>query len=489
MASSVIMRTLARARLRIKYFAMKNLRRLFLTAVAVVALQLVAFGQQTALDRYVHTPDPSYKFELVKTIPGEGYTAYVLDLTSQTWKPPITPDQQVWKHWLTVVRPEQVDYTTGFLYITGGSNKDKPPVKVDALISDIALTAHTVVAELRMVPNQPINFPDATKHDLVEDQFIAYTWDKYLRTGNDIWPARLPMTKSAVRAMDAVQEFMRSEAGGKIKVEQFMVAGGSKRGWTTWTTAVVDQRVVAIAPLVIDLLNNEKSFEHHYRAYGFYSPAVKDYEDLGIMKWNGTPQFHKLMQIEEPYEYRDRLMLPKYIINAAGDQYFLPDSSRFYFDDLLGEKYLRYVPNADHSLKNSDARQGLIAYYDAFLRKQPRPQFSWKFEEDGSIRVTAKDKPAEVKLWQATNPEHRDFRLVSIGPAYKSTVLSAQADGSYVGKVEKPEKGWTAYFVELTYATGRKYPLKFTTGVRINPDTLPFDAPRFTPPGQADAGK
>jgi PhoPQ-activated pathogenicity-related protein len=468
---------------------MKALRLRFLILLPLLALQLAAAGQQTALDRYVHAPDPSYKFELVKTIPGEGYTAYVLDLTSQTWKPPVAPDREIWKHWLTVVRPEHVDHTTGFLYITGGSNNDKAPEKVDALISDIALTTHSVVAELRMVPNQPINFPDATKRDLVEDQFIAYTWDKYLRTGNDIWPARLPMTKSAVRAMDAVQEFMRSDAGGKVKVEQFMVAGGSKRGWTTWTTAAVDKRVVAIAPLVIDLLNNEKSFEHHYRAYGFYSPAVKDYEELGIMKWNSTPQFHKLMQIEEPYEYRDRLTLPKYIINATGDQYFLPDSSRFYFDDLLGEKYLRYVPNVDHSLKNSDARQGLIAYYDAFLRKQPRPQFSWKFEDDGSIRVTAKDKPTEVKLWQATNPEHRDFRLVSIGPAYKSTVLTAQADGTYLGKVDKPEKGWTAYFVELTYATGGKYPLKFTTGVRINPDTLPFSAPKFTPPVQTDAGK
>jgi PhoPQ-activated pathogenicity-related protein len=220
---------------------MKRLRIRFLLAMAAIALQVAgASHHETALDRYVHAPDSSYKFELVKTISGEGYTAYVLDLTSQTWKPPIAPDREVWKHWLTVVRPDRVDYTTGFLYITGGSNNDKPPEKVDALISDIALTTHSVVAELRMVPNQPLNFPDAAKHDLVEDQFIAYTWDKYLRTGNELWPARLPMTKSAVRAMDAVQEFMGSDAGGKVKVEQFMVAGGSKRGWTTWTTAAVD---------------------------------------------------------------------------------------------------------------------------------------------------------------------------------------------------------------------------------------------------------
>jgi PhoPQ-activated pathogenicity-related protein len=450
--------------------------------LAALSFTLAAASKETALDRYVHAPDASYKWELVSTIPGEGFKAYVLDLTSQTWKPPVEPDRTVWKHWLTIVVPEKVNYTTGFLYITGGNNRNKAPDKADQMIVDIATTTNSVVAQLNMVPNQPLSFPDAKQKDMVEDQFIAYTWDKFLRTSNEMWPARLPMTKSAVKAMDAMTEFMKSDAGGKQTVTTFMVAGGSKRGWTTWTTAAVDKRVVAIAPMVIDLLNNEKSFEHHYMAYGFYSPAVKDYENLDIMKWSGTPQFKALMKIEEPYEYRDRLTMPKYIINAAGDQYFLPDSSRFYFDDLKGEKYLRYVQNTDHSLKNSDARDGLIAFYDAFLKKQARPKFFWKFEDDGSIKVTTVTKPSEVKLWQANNPEKRDFRLMSIGPAYKSTVLTEQKDGVYIGKVEKPPTGYTAYFIELTFPGGTKYSMKFSTAVRVNPDTLPFPAPHWTVP-------
>jgi PhoPQ-activated pathogenicity-related protein len=450
--------------------------------LAALSFALAGASKETALDRYVHAPDSSYKWELVGTIPGEGYKAYVLDLTSQTWKPPVEPDRTVWKHWVTIVVPAKVDYATGFLYITGGNNKSKAPDKADQMIVDIATTTNSVVAQLNMVPNQPLNFPDAKFKDMTEDTFIAYTWDKFLRTGNEMWPARLPMTKSAVKAMDAVQEFMKSAAGGKVAIANFMVAGGSKRGWTTWTTAAVDKRVVAIAPMVIDLLNNEKSFEHHYMAYGFYSPAVKDYENLEIMHWNGTPQMKALMKIVEPYEYRDRLTMPKYIINAAGDQYFLPDSSRFYFDDLKGEKYIRYVENTDHSLKNSDARDGLIAFYDAFLKKQPRPKFFWKFEENGSIKVTTVTKPSEVKLWQATNPEKRDFRLMSIGPAYKSTVLTEQKDGVYIGNVEKPPTGYTAYFIELTYPGGTKYSMKFSTAVRVNPDTLPFPAPHWTPP-------
>ena len=56
-----------------------------------------------------------------------------------------------------------------------------------------------------------------------------------------------------------------------------------------------------------------------------------------------------------------------------------------------------------------------------------------------------------MKLWQATNPEARDFRLETFGPKWESSGLKASADGRYVGSVPKPTKGWTAYFVELTF--------------------------------------
>ncbi|HZT40158.1 MAG TPA: PhoPQ-activated pathogenicity-related family protein [Bryobacteraceae bacterium] len=472
---------------------MRSVRNRFALCCALAAALAIAAGgaekagKFTALDRYVQAPDPNYKYELVRTIPGDGYTAYVLDMTSQKWRTEKEVDRPIWKHWVTIVKPDRVAYSTGFLFITGGSNKDKAPEKVDALIADTAMTTHSVVTELRMVPNQPLVFPDDGV-ERVEDGIIAYTWDKFLRGGDDQWPLRLPMTKAAVRAMDTVTSFMASAQGGGVKVDKFVVAGGSKRGWTTWTTAAVDRRVVAIAPMVIDLLNIEPSFIHHWRAYGFWAPAVKDYEQRGIMDWAGTPRYRELMKEVEPYSYRDRLTMPKFLINSAGDQFFLPDSSQFYFDDLKGEKYLRYVPNTDHSLRNSDARQSLIAFYDAFLRNQPRPKFSWKFEKDGSIRVKTNDKPTEVKLWQATNPNARDFRLAAIGPAYQSTALNEEGAAGYVAKVTRPAKGWTAYFVELTFPSGGKYPFKFTTAVRVEPDVLPYPPPkpaRAMPPVQS----
>ena len=159
----------------------------------------------------------------------------------------------------------------------------------------------------------------------------------------------------------------------------------------------------------------------------------------------------------------------------------MPDSAQFYFDALPGVKYLRYVPNTDHSLKNSDAWTTLLACYSSIVKGTKAPQFSWTMESDGSIRVKTQDKPSEVKLWKATNAEARDFRLEQIGPAWSSTDLK-DAGGVYVGKVEKPEKGWTAFFVELTYTNGPAVPFKFTTPVRVVPETKPFKYTPGTPP-------
>jgi PhoPQ-activated pathogenicity-related protein len=438
-----------------------------------------ARASETALDKYVAAPDPSFAWTVSKTLPTEGATTTLIDLTSQRWLTEKEVEQPLWKHWLVVITPEKVTSDIGFLFIGGGRNDRNPPAAAPKWLVETARNTGTVVAELRMVPNQPVVFTDdPARKPRTEDDFIAYTWNKFLRTGDERWPARLPMTKSAVRAMDTMTAFAASPAGGGGKVGRFVVAGASKRGWTTWATAAVDTRVVAIVPAVIDLLNVEPSFDHHYRAYGTYSDAVKDYVEQGIMDWIGTPQFRALMKIEEPYEYRDRLGMPKLLVNASGDQFFLPDSSQFYFDKLRGESHLRYVANTSHSLDKSDALETVEAFYTSVVKGTPRPAFSWTFEKDGAIKVVSKERPETVTLWQATNPDARNFRLDAIGAVYQSTVLTPSGPNTWVARVARPAKGWTAYFVELTFpAAGAKYPLKFTTAVRVAPDTLPFAAP------------
>jgi PhoPQ-activated pathogenicity-related protein len=452
---------------------------------AVFASAACAYGrEETALDRYVAAFDPTYHYELVNTASGDGFTANVLEMTSQQWRTPAEVDRPIWKHWLTIVRPQTVATSTGLLIISGGSN-EKPPPKINPLLTQLALATSSVVSEVRMVPNEPLVF-NGDGRKLTEDAITAFSWEKFLTSGDETWPLRLPMTKSVVRAMDTITSFCASPAGGSLAVDKFVLGGASKRGWTAWTTAAVDSRVVAIIPVVIDLLNLEPSFEHHYRSYGFWAPAIAEFERAGIMRWAGTPQFAALIHIEDPYSYRDRLTMPKFIVNAAGDQYFLPDSSQFYFAGLKGENYLRYLPNTDHSLKGEyvDAAESAVSFYQSILSKSPRPSFNWNFAEDGSIRVRTESKPSGVRLWQAQNPNARDFRLATIGAAYTSAKLADQGDGLYVGQVPEPKQGWTAYFVEMTFPTDGPYSYKFTTGVRVAPDRLPFGPPPENEPAR-----
>lgn len=453
----------------------------FYSSLHLVAADTARHGKtETALDRYVAQADPSYTWKKVAETHADGVTSTTIDLVSQNWLTPAEVNRTEWRHWLLIVKPDGLAHSTALLGIFGGSNQPGNPPKPSKALVEIAKATHSVVVELRMVPNQPIVFHgDGVARK--EDGIIAYTWDRFLRTGDERWPIRLPMTKAVVRAMDTVTAFLASEEGGGAKVDSFVVAGESKRGWTTWTTAAVDRRVIAVCPMVIDVLNVEASMEHHFRAYGFFAPAVGDYVAQHIMEWSGTPEARALYAIEDPFSYRDRLTMPKLIINDSGDQFFLPDSSQFYFDQLPGVKYLRTVPNTDHSLRNSDAYQTVGAWHFAMLHRTPLPQFTWQHSADGTLIVTTKTKPAAALLWRATNPAARDFRLEKIGPVWKSAPL-AEMDGIYTAQVAKPESGWSAYFVELTFDIGAGTSLKLTTDVTVTPDALPYGPPDLVKP-------
>jgi PhoPQ-activated pathogenicity-related protein len=436
----------------------------------------VSDAEKTALDAYIAKPDPAYGWKLEKTIPGDGYTAYVLALTSQSWRSDAEVDRSVWTHVLTIVKPTEVKSDKALLYIGGGANTDALPTKAADRDVRIAKATNSVVANLGMVPNQPLFFSDSRDVAREEDDIIAYSRVQYFKTKDPEWLVRLAMVKSGVKAMDAVSEFMASDAGGKISVKQFVVTGASKRGWTTWLVGAVDPRVIAIIPMVIDALNSEEITRHQYEAYGFFGPALDDYVRHGLFPHKvGTPEYQAVLKIEDPYNYlaRQRLSIPKFEINASGDQFFLPDNSHLYYGKVQEEKRIRYVENSKHNLADTDAIDSLLAFYQSVITGGKRPGYSWTKAPDGTLTVTTTDKPKEVKLWQAHNDKGRDFRVDTIGKAYKSSMMQPQADGTYVAKIAKPKKGFTAFFVELTYDSGFSVPFNFTTEVSVVPDLLP----------------
>lgn len=131
---------------------------LFSLAVGVMAQSK---AEQTALDRYIAQKDSVYGWKLVNTIEGVGYRGYVLELTSQTWRSEKDVDRPVWKHWLTIVKPEKITSNKALLFIGGGKNGDPAPTKAADRTAKIAVETGTVVADLGMVPNQPLFFTDS----------------------------------------------------------------------------------------------------------------------------------------------------------------------------------------------------------------------------------------------------------------------------------------------------------------------------------------
>ena len=429
--------------------------------------------RRTAIDDYVQAADDSYSWQIVSVEEVDGLKTVVVDMVSQTWLTAAEVDRPTWQHWLTLSIPSPLLADMALLYIGGGSNGGDPPATSNERMAAIAKATGTVVAELGMVPNQPLVFR-GDGMPRYEDDLIGYAWAHFLKVGDARWLPRNAMVKSAVRAMDTVTAVMASATGGERDIDRFVVAGGSKRGWTTWLTGAMDDRVVGILPIVIDVLNVTPSMRHHFAAYGFWAPSIGDYVAHDIMRHFDDPRLAELYRLVDPYYYRHRLHMPKLVLNATGDQFFLPDSSTFYWDDLRGESHLRYVPNGDHGLDGTDALETVVAFQTLMASGRKLPAFSWRRTSDGTLRVLTQDQPQAVRLWQATNPDARDFRLKTLGPAYTSEIVEAEAEGLYVAGVAPPESGWTAWFLELTFDVGAAVPLKLTTDVAVTPETLPF---------------
>ena len=454
-----------------------KLRTIFATITLCISVGISAENHQilNAIDEYVRADDDSYEWSVHSIEEGEGLTYVVIDLVSQNWLTSDEVDRTEWRHWLILTVPNQVASTTALLYISGGTNNDAAP-KPNDMTTGIALMTRTVVAELRTIPNQPLVFQnDSTLKQRYEDDLIGYAWNHYLETNDVRWLPRGPMVKSAVRAMDAITSFFDSnEAFESTEVDRYVVAGASKRGWTAWMTAAMDERVIAVAPIVIDVLNVRESMEHHFSAYGFWAPAIGNYVEHGMMTQWMNPQLDELYKLVDPYVYLDRIKIPQLVLNASGDQFFLPDSSQFYWEQLTDEKFLRYVPNADHSLGNSNGVETLTAFHALIVSEQEFPSYSWAVKDGKLLEVSTTTQPIEVALWQATNPYARDFRVETIGLSYQSTPLESNDSGSYVVALDPPEQGWTAYFVELSWDVGLPIPLRLSTEVIVAPDVLPY---------------
>ena len=236
----------------------------FLFACQTKKAPEVQVTPESALQSYLDNDDNSFKWEVQDSTQTEGARLYRIIFTSQTWR------DTAWNHELTVIVPDSIKYNDALLFITGGSisnsfqpNTHKWDESLTAGMSNLAKLNKAIVSIIWQVPNQP-RYGGKT-----EDELISYTLHNFQNDSDYTWPLLFPMTKSAIRAMDAIQEFSANQLNSKVN--QFVISGASKRGWTTWLTGAHDNRVKAIAPMVIDVLNMPVNVEYHKVTWGDYS--------------------------------------------------------------------------------------------------------------------------------------------------------------------------------------------------------------------------
>lgn len=401
----------------------------------------------TALLDYVNQPESVYGWELRDKISTEHGVVYDIDLTSQQWQ------GIVWKHVLQVFEPKNVQYPKHvLLFVSGGSNGKRPGNGDIQRGLTLAKMTGGRVAILSQVPNQPLF------DGRVEDDLITETWLRYLESGDATWPLLFPMVKSAVKAMDAVQSLAADEWKGTV--DGFVITGGSKRGWTSWLTPVADKRVVATAPIVIDVLNFQPQMRHQLATWGEFSEQIYDYSSKGLIKLeNETERDIALRRMVDPYTYRSRLALPKLIVNGTNDPYWVVDAMRFYWFDLIGPKYILQVPNAGHGLEGGRelAYATLSAYFRHIASDTPLPKLTWEHESgsDGlQVRVESSEVPTAARVWSARS-SIKDFR----GAEWSAQPMD-EKNGTWVGTVAKPQEGHVALYGELQFEfQGLKYSL------------------------------
>ena len=72
-----------------------------------------------------------------------------------------------------------------------------------------------------------------------------------------------------------------------------------------------------------------------YRNTGNFTFATIDYYYENIFGRLDDPVMPRMTALIDPYEYRDRFVMPKLIISSTGDEFFMPDDRNGYFTNSL----------------------------------------------------------------------------------------------------------------------------------------------------------
>jgi PhoPQ-activated pathogenicity-related protein len=371
------------------------------------------------------------------------------ELVSQTWRG--TP----WRHQFAVYLPAQlaVERPPLVLWVDGGSTPEgavQPPAKQLPILAAIADAAGLPAAVVRQVPNQPL------EGGRREDDLIAHTFEQFLLSGDPTWPLLLPMVKTVSSALDAAAELVQRE--WQIEIDGCVVAGASKRGWTSWLSAAVEPRVRGLVPMVIDMLDIQRHMRLQIESFGAPSEALHDYVSRNLHRRFDSPRGHDLLAIVDPVRHAAAITQPKILALGTNDEYWPLESLDLYRDQLRGPTWVSYAPNSGHDIPPLRVTPLVAALARHVAGVEPLPDLAWTCDAASRTCSLAADPlPAEALLWTAAS-DTRDFR----GAKWASRRVQL-TDGRCREPLEPLAAGFRASLVECRYARA-PLPVYLSTG-------------------------
>jgi PhoPQ-activated pathogenicity-related protein len=287
--------------------------------------------------------------------------------------------------------------------------------------------------------------------------------------------------------MDLIQGISRRD--GRPGVMSFVVAGHSKRGHTAWLAAAADARVAGIIPLAIDVLNSRAQISHHRSIVGAISGPSTLFDE--VIEAADSPRGRCLIDMIDPYQYRERILEPKLIVLGTQDEYTPTDALNLYWHGLRGAKSVLYLPNTTHAEVNShpDVNPSAFAFVRAVASGTGLPAMEWKLDiRDGvaQLSVTAEEAVLSASLW-SNSSEDRDFRRSrwSRTAMVRSPATEPMERESFLGEAVVPVSGQRAIFAELEFDSDRQ-PFKLSTLIFVIGADSTREGARATGAGEMD---
>jgi PhoPQ-activated pathogenicity-related protein len=203
--------------------------------------------------------------------------------------------------------------------------------------------------------------------------------------------------------------------------------------------------------MVIDVLNMPVNVDYMIRVWGDYSIQIEDYVKLGIPQQVHSDTGRDITTMIDPFSYRYKLTMPKMIFIGTNDEYWPVDAIRHYIDEIPGENYIHYVPNAGHGLGGGEqALRALSAFFGRTLSGKQYPVCNWGITQSKErLGLSVETSPEELLgalLW-TTDSDDRDFR----DEAWSSQDLDAADQKNIEVLVDFPESGYRAFYLDLIY--------------------------------------